>query len=204
MRRINRPVTPDFWEDYKKRHKTDCYDDLQKTEEGCNVRHQLREFLIKSQYGLCAYCCKAIDVNTSSNEHMKPKGVSTYAKYSMDYNNIIASCNTNDTCTSKKNNHYDESLYISPLSINCAENFSFMPNGEIVGETPQGEYMINLLGLNSYGLVKARLAQLKTCQSYNDESLIDEYYLTPQDGRLEQFCDMIQYFYDLGEFTVKE
>ena len=39
---IRRDAEPEFWSRYRKKHPTECYDDLQNTEEGRNVRSSLR------------------------------------------------------------------------------------------------------------------------------------------------------------------
>lgn len=204
MRKINRLDEPDFWKAYKRKHPRDTYDDLQKSAEGIDVRNTLRDYLIKSQYGLCAYCCKQIDTKNASNEHIKPKGVGKYSKYSMDYENLIASCRSNDSCTTKKDNDYDEASFVSPLEEDCEMHFQYFVTGEIEGITDRGRYTCDLLGLNNYALIRARMAQLKTCEAYCDSQLVKDYFLTPNEGQLEPYADMVEYFYNKGYFDVED
>lgn len=63
MRKINRQEEPDFLMEYKRLHPKERYDDLKNSEEGNEVRRNLRAFLIQSQHGLCAYCCRKIGID---------------------------------------------------------------------------------------------------------------------------------------------
>lgn len=89
MRKIDRYKEPDFWADYKNLHPDERYGDLQKTKGGNEVRHKLRQYLLQSQHGLCAYCCKKIKADQSLNEHMKPQ--SAYPQESMCFFNPFIS-----------------------------------------------------------------------------------------------------------------
>lgn len=206
MRRIERMGEPPKWTAYIKKNPNAQYRDLDKDEEGITVRKILREHLVRSQYYLCAYCCRRIEPSgeDSLNEHIKPQGIARYSRYSMCYDNIVASCNRQEnqpTCSAKKKNDYDEKRFVSPLQEDCEEHFAFAPNGEIMGTTEKGDYTCNLLGLNSYVLKEARKATYKTAADYHDENLVKEVYLMPHEGRLAPFADMIKYFYDRGYFA---
>lgn len=204
MRRINRLVQPAFWENYRKKNPNENYDDLQNSEEGRMVRNELRNYLVKSQYYLCAYCCCKIDSSNSLNEHIKPRGDGCYSKFSMDYDNIIASCRSKVSCSAEKKNAFDEALFVSPLEDDCDKHFKYYVDGEIEGVTEKGKYTYELLGLNNYSLKRARMAQLKVCEALNDSQLVKDYYLTPVDGELEPYADIVEYFYNLGYFDVKD
>lgn len=202
MRKIDRQGEPVFWTEYKRAHPKEQYADLKKSTEGNMMRHQMRGFLMDSQYGLCAYCCRSIVFENSLNEHIKPQ--SCYPKETMRYENLIASCKTegtNATCGVKKENDYDETLFVSPLEMDCEESFIFYPNGQIQGVGPRGEYTCKILNLNAYELQRARKAQFKVCSSYNDPEMVYSYFLLPDSERkLEPYADMIQYFYRRGDF----
>ena len=204
MRKINRQEEPDFWMEYRRLHPKERYDDLKNSEEGNEVRHNLRAFLIQSQHGLCAYCCRKIGIDNSLNEHIRPQ--SLFQSESMNYDNIIASCKTegiNATCGARKENEYDESLFVSPLEDDCESKFIFYPNGQIEGIGESGEYTCRILNLNDYELQRARKAQFKICESYQDAEMVHTYFLVPsEDGMLEAFSDMIQYFYERGDFGI--
>lgn len=89
---IDRPGTPGFWSEFKRKHNKLQYKELSDTEEGTELIRKLRGYNIGLQHGLCAYCCRSIDVDTSLNEHIKPQGKAEYADLSMDYDNIVACC----------------------------------------------------------------------------------------------------------------
>lgn len=206
MKKIDRWEEPEFWAQYKKMHPRQRYSDLKMTEDGNQVRRNLREYLLQSQHGLCCYCCRKIGMEDSLNEHIRPQNA--YPKQTMEYANLIASCKTegiNATCGSKKDKEYDEDLFVSPLSEECEKYFEFYPNGQVSGVGTSGEYTCKLLNLDAYELQRARRAQYKICDSYQDPEMVYLLFLTPdQDGVLEPFADMIQYFYDRGDFHVHE
>ena len=194
---IERENEPEFWSQYQKKHPGADYDDLNKTEEGKEVRKRIREFNIDQQHGLRAYCCKRITIDDSVNEHIKPRG--RYSDLSMKYSNIVASCRedgTNRTCSASKRDQYDEHHFISPLELDCEAQFRFYRTGEIISETANGNYTIGLLNLNSYKLCKARKAKLKECESYCNDDLVREYFLKPDEqNKLEPYVDIIRFFY---------
>ena len=99
MKKVNRKEEPDFWKKYKKIHSKECYADLKKSVQGNILRRDMRDFLLRSQYGLCAYCCRRINLDNSLIEHIKPQVA--YPKETMNYGNLIASCKNegeNATC----------------------------------------------------------------------------------------------------------
>lgn len=207
MRKIERYPEPDFWREYKRKHPGILYKDLNVDAEGKEVRKKIRQYLVESQKGLCAYCCKGISEKESLNEHIKPQGREEYAGCSMDYDNLVASCDAQGahlTCSAKKGNKYDEKLFVSPLDDGCEKHFEFYPNGQVAGTTKEGQYTCDLLGLNSYALQGARKATYKVCRSYGNSDLVREYMLEPREGKMEPFSDMIEYFYRRGDFEVRE
>ena len=43
------------------------------------------------------------------------------------------------------------------------------------------------------------------CESYQDPEMVSLFFLTPsENGTLEAYADMIQYFYDRGDFDIYE
>ncbi len=94
--------------------------------------------------------------------------------YSVNYDNIIASCKgyKGNTCGPHKDNDYEEERFISPLTEGCEECFSYTPNGEIEGD----KYTIELLHLDSYELNQARKATYKWLLNM-DVRDIERYYL---------------------------
>ncbi len=165
MIRIKKNEPPDFLTTYISHNPTATYD----SESFKPFYSKLREELVKEQKGLCAYCCSEISVEKSHNEHIEPRhmknGVSS--RKSLDYNNIVASCNSNSTCGRNKCNKYDESKFVSPLQEDCEEKFSYDPDGHMNGD----EYTISLLNLNSYELKRARMAVYKIISNMSTEDI---------------------------------
>lgn len=206
MRKISRQKEPDFWIEYKKKRPKERYADLEKSQEGNRVWRNMREFLIQSQYGLCAYCCKNITLDNSLNEHIRPQAM--YPKDTMDYENIVVSCRNDGedtTCGVRKGDEYDGELFVSPLEMNCEREFVFYPNGQIQGTGKRGEYTCKLLNLNAYELQRARMAQYKVCASFEDEGMVYTYFLVPDEaGKLAAYSDMIWFFYERGDFGLAD
>lgn len=198
MIHIKRHEEPQFWSEYKQKHPSEDYNDLQNTEEGRIVRNKLREYNIDQQHGLCAYCCKGIELDNSLNEHIMPRGIGEYSVLSMEYSNIIVSCNVEGkdaTCSAAKKNIYS-SMFVSPLEEDCEDHFEFNTSGEIVSDSDRGKYTIDVLNLNSYRLCNARKAQLRVCDSYNDPDMVKKIFLEyDDDNRLQPYADIIKYFY---------
>lgn len=198
MIHINRTEEPGFWTEYCKKHPGIHYDDLQKTEEGRELRRAIRSYNISQQYGLCAYCCRSIETGNSLNEHIKPKGLGKYANLSMRYSNIIASCKTegeNATCSAAKKNQYDE-MFVSPLENDCESHFAYYPNGEVVPQTTKGDYTIKILNLNTYRLREARKACYQLCESYHDDKMVKTVFLQPdENNQLQPHADIVKYFF---------
>ena len=203
MIRIIKDTEPEFWSEYKKRHPGDNYEALDNSEEGRETRRMLRQHLIMHQKYICAYCSKRISLDESLNEHIKPQNAPLYAAYSMDYNNIVASCKTEGaaaTCGARKSNKYDEKLFVSPLDEDCESHFKYYPDGTIEGTTEKGRETIAVLNLNSYKLKVGRKARYKECLVMDDKDLVKMYYIEPRGGKYESYADMVRYFYNKGEF----
>ena len=205
MRKINRNREPEFWIQYKHLHPGEQYADLRKSKDGSIIRREIRRYLLQSQCGLCAYCCRKIEIDGSLNEHIKPQA--SYPKQSMNYDNLIVSCKTEGvdaTCGARKGNKFEEGLFVSPLQEDCEEKFVFYPNGQIEGVDEAGEYTSQVLNLNAYELQRARRAQYKVCASYHDAGIVQSCFLVPtEDGQMEPFADMVQYFYERGHFAIE-
>lgn len=201
MRKIDRVAELDFWEEYKKRHPGIRYGDLRNLNDGTDIIKMLRENLVISQKGLCAYCCCRITPEKSQNEHIYPQ--SRYPEKSMEYSNIVAGCVCDgkaETCGTAKENFYDEKMFVSPLQDDCESHFSFSPSGEIFGNTEMGKYTIELLNLNAYSLRNARKAQLKNATAYQNEKDFTEVFFPSDSDVLEPYLDIVEYFYRIQYF----
>lgn len=206
MRRITKDEVPSFWSDFQKKNPNVIYIDLKNTPTGAELKTKLRAHMVNHQQQICAYCSQRIDMLNSHNEHIRPKD--SYPQLSMEYNNLLASCTSQEadkTCGMNKGSRYDESLFISPLQENCSEHFRFLDDGQIEGVTNSGKYTIDLLNLNCYSLRQARRAllhELRDASKYCGKKYIHDYYIAPQDNQLPRFVDMTTYFYNRGDFDV--
>ena len=201
MKRIIKDNVPEFWSDYLHEHPRSQYDELDDTENGRMLRKQVREHMLIQQKKICCYCCRQIDASDSHNEHIKPR--SLFPMYSMDYNNLIVSCLSRDTCGMAKKDSYDQTTFISPLMEDCEMHFGFMTDGRIKGITSQGEKTIECLKLNTYALIQERKQQYKECcdmAKYMGKDYVFSEYIQEKDGQLHRFVDMIMYFYNRGDF----
>ena len=165
MIHIQKNETPEFLAEYAAKNPTATYD----SDSFRPFYSQLREGLVKEQKGLCAYCCSRITPETSHNEHIEPRHMKdgTASRKSLDYHNIVASCNTSSTCGFHKENEYDEKKFVSPLNEECESRFSYDPDGYMHGD----EYTISLLELNAYRLRMARKSIYKTLLSMSEEDI---------------------------------
>ncbi len=187
MLHIQKMEEPQFLTDFKNKYPKKDYD----SKEFAEYRPALKSELIKEQKGLCAYCCGRITDAKAHNEHIEPRNPGKYASNrSLDYTNIVASCNNPETCGIKKENHYDPEQFVSPLDENCEEQFSYYANGDIVGD----QYTIDQLNLNAYELKNARKSVIKQLQ-YLDKETIETYYMNEEDGQYLSYYNVIKWFW---------
>lgn len=152
MRKITKGVEPEELSHYKKRkgNKGKTYADLEKIEEK-TIRPAIRKACLEEQFYLCAYCCNAIQMETCHNEHILPQD--SYSNKSLDFNNIVASCNNKKHCGQfKKNNIFP----ITPLQDRCETSFKYLLSGEIQGLDNDANSTLKILNLNEKGLVHQR------------------------------------------------
>lgn len=133
-------------------------------------KQKLKKDLAVEQHYLCCYCERGIYREESGDggchiEHIYPK--SLYEEKQLDYNNLIVSCDgydndssikTQETCGHKKDNNFEEKLFLDPTKVvNIEEYFIYDKNtGEIFAnnllsleDKLKANYMIQLLNLNS-------------------------------------------------------
>jgi uncharacterized protein (TIGR02646 family) len=126
-------------------------------------KRDLHEALLQEQGYLCCYCEMQIERQDSHIEHVKPQNL--YTELSLDYFNMLASCQGENTPPLKKSIHCgqkkgNELLKISPLDPNCTEFFRYTEAGEIVPNQDRNDEAaknaINILGLNIDKLIRLR------------------------------------------------
>ena len=195
MRRIIKDDTPVFWSEFCELNPKIVYDDLEKSSEGRELRSNIRKQMINVQKGVCCYCCKSIEAEDTHNEHIKPRN--SFPQYSMDYNNLIVSCNSKNSCGIKKDKYYD-AKFISPLEEDCESHFKYLANGVIEGVDERGKYTIDILNLNSHKLVSFRKNIYDSCVAIagteGGKEIIIQTYIRESDGKLPSFSVMVEYF----------
>lgn len=154
MRYIEKGQEPVFLRNYKDKHANGNYDDFDFAEFRPLLRHELYE----EQNHMCAYCCrKIIDDNSScSVEHIEPRHGKIESRRSLDYDNLVATCNEKSTCGTHKRNEYDKEKFISPLDRDCEKKLRYNIYSGDIKNTDENEYTLRLLNLNEYRLIQIR------------------------------------------------
>lgn len=190
---INKEAEPEWLSELKAHNKQLTYDD-----KGFEpYKELLRKELLQEQKGLCAYCCGKIGLNNSHNEHIEPRHMKDgkSSTRSLDYNNLVASCNGyhgEKTCGTHKGNEYDAEKFVSPLCQDCEKEFSYYPNGTILGD----KYTIDLLNLDTYKLRKARESVYKAIMYMEKEDIIQTYLCEQEE--LVPFINVVKWFVNSG------
>lgn len=149
----------------KRKNPKGNYDDLKKSE-----RRAIRESCVSEQYYLCAYCCGAIDgtEENSHNEHIQPQ--SKHPNLSLDYKNIVASCNKSHCGKAKEN----KIIPLTPLMSECETELSFKINGEVEGKTDRAKTTIDVLQLGNRGLIERRKRRIEDMIKDMIKDMIDD------------------------------
>lgn len=188
---IQKGKEPQFLTDFKKKYPKKDYD----SNEFSEYRLKLRKQLVEEQKGLCAYCCGRITKEKSHNEHIEPRHPGKFASQkSLEYTNLVASCDNPKTCGKKKGNSYDESKFVSPLDSQCEEKFTYYADGTIVGD----DYTIDLLNLNAYELQNARKSVISSLQGL-DKDTIRECYMNEDEQEYSPYYNVIKWYWETSK-----
>lgn len=97
-----------------------------------DLRVCIRRECLTEQHGLCGYCCMVVSEYNHNNrgsgghnEHVIPQ---CSGHDSLDYSNIITSCNNSNTCGKHKK---DSPLPLTPLQKECETELIFDMTGQI-------------------------------------------------------------------------
>lgn len=200
MRRINKRGEPNTLTIFKGNNPVSRYSDLSNGNE--HVRVDIRNSCLNEQFFLCAYCCNIITANTSHNEHVVSQNSIHGKDLTLDYNNIIASCNSKKHCGHKKGN---VEIYLTPLMPECEIEIIYQLNGKMRHTTPRAQSMIDTLQLRNNALANTRkqIIDLVLFQYVDDlidlniedddylRLIIDEISQPDNDGKLEAFAPVI-------------
>ncbi|MBF0108556.1 MAG: TIGR02646 family protein [Magnetococcales bacterium] len=143
MRRIHKGAPPSELEKWIRYNPNTTYADLENSPAGQELRQQIRGTCLIEQHCLCAYCCDLIDDKSSHNEHVVPQ--STAPHRTLDFTNIVASCETKNQCGKAHGRH---PLPLTPLDPECETNLRFFISGNVKGLTENAKETVRILKLN--------------------------------------------------------
>ena len=180
------------------------YSDLNEVE---NLPHKifLKNSLISEQGHICCYCCKPIDTKNSHIEHIRPKERDEYRAISLEYENLLASCqgyhDREENCGHSKDNAFNEELFVSPLEENCESLFEFSDRGKIKATdgNERAAYTIEILNLDTEQLNAARTEAMWVSGAMDEltedecQKLLDKFESVDEKGRYAGFSDAIVY-----------
>lgn len=180
------------------------YSDLNEVE---NLPHKifLKNSLISEQGHICCYCCKPIDTKNSHIEHIRPKERDEYRAISLEYENLLASCqgyhDREENCGHSKDNAFNEELFVSPLEENCESLFEFSDRGKIKATdgNERAAYTIEILNLDTEQLNAARTEAMWVSGAMDEltedecQKLLDKFQSVDERGRYAGFSDAIVY-----------
>lgn len=180
------------------------YSDLNEVE---NLPHKilLKNSLLSEQGHICCYCCKPIDTKNSHIEHIRPKERDEYRAISLEYENLLASCqgyhDREENCGHSKDNAFNEELFVSPLEENCESLFEFSNRGKIkaVDGNERAGYTIERLNLDTEQLNAARTEAMWVSGAMDEltedecQKLLDKFQSVDERGRYAGFSDAIVY-----------
>ncbi len=203
MRTIKKGDEPPSLSKWKKENPRGQYNQL--TEDlGAEVRRTIRQYALKEQFYLCAYCCQCIkDIDACHNEHVEAQSLNL--RRTLDFTNIVASCNTENQCGKA---HKSQSLPLTPLMSECETELKFKISGRVEGLNDRAITSIKVLNLgdkenNNRALIEKR-KQLSNVLLFDngidpDKELEDEELLKmlindlaqPHQDRLEPFAPVV-------------
>ncbi|UBU47704.1 hypothetical protein LCW13_11640 [Cobetia amphilecti] len=159
----------------------------------------------EEQFFICCYCCDYVsgDSSDTKNEHVVARDIAP--EKSLDYTNILASCNKLRQCDHA---HGNKALPLTPLMPECETEFNFKLSGRVEGLTDRATEAINVLNLGkdenaNKSLVEKRKKIINDLlwangvdpsEGLEDEELIEmivEEIMTPVEGKLTPFAPIL-------------
>jgi len=152
-----------------------------------DIRPRLREYiLLEEQNLLCAYCERTIDDNprNSNIDHFRLKAGHLFPEKTLDYNNLLVSCNTSGRCSDYKDKHisskdsYDN--IVNPITENPDDFFDYLITGVIVAidNNPKAEFTIDIfqLGRNRNDPLSRQRKEIADTLEHIKNLSLDEIY----------------------------
>ena len=201
MRKINKSNEPAGLTRWKRDYPKGRY-----AETDPAVRQEIRAASVREQYYLCAYCCQRITDSSCHNEHIEAQDIAP--NKTLDFDNIVASCNTKNQCGHK---HGNKELSLTPLMDECETELQFYISGEVKGLTARAEQAIDILNLGGANSENRRLIEQRKQLAegllwtngadprwqfmLEDEELtrlLIEDCLIPKDGKMDAFAPVLK------------
>ena len=172
MLNINKIEILDEFDKFVKKDKPNNWGELDSKLKAKLNNHIVENEQTINNISYCVYCEKKIISEKSHIEHIKPRD--NFNKSIFDYNNLVVSCMTKDSCgTQKENKYFDE--FISPVEDIPREYFSYLENGEIYSTDENAIKTYNILNLNNKKLKQARQTIILQLQDINDLEYYDDF-----------------------------
>ncbi len=144
------------------------------------IRFKLRsDMLLEEQMLLCAYCEKEIDENpkNSNIDHFKTRNL--FPELTLEYSNLLVSCNTEERCSSFKDTHIksreEYKNIVNPVVENPNDFFDYLPTGEIIAKNKKGQFTIDIFNLKDIALTQCHLQIVRSLECL-DSLLLDDIY----------------------------
>ena len=199
MRTINKGTEPPSLTGWKRANPNKQYRDLES-----DIRQNIRDFSLKEQFYICAYCCQRIkNTDDCHNEHLEAQSVNP--KRTLDFTNIVASCETQNQCGKA---HKSQFLPLTPLMTECETEIQFKISGRVEGLSDRATTTIQVLNLGDHERYNKKLIEkrkqlsdtllltngINPNEGLEDdqllEMLIDE-LVQPQQGQMEPFTPVV-------------
>jgi uncharacterized protein (TIGR02646 family) len=200
MRRIVKTSEPKSLSEFKIKYKRRNKRQPAYKEVDVGVKSALHSVLMREQFYICAYCMVSINDEHAHIEHIKPQ--SKFPNQTLDYDNLLVSCDSKENCGNEKGDWWDSSLFISPLEPDCETEFTYTPDGRIVSNSSRGMKTIEVLNLNSHRLLNGR-KQAIAASGFFDEDFeangcgnLSVFTQPNEEGKLAPFCKAIEWLFE--------
>jgi len=178
---------PEFFTVAKSNIKLPKSSDAWNNEEIKNIRSQIREYILtEEQNKICIYCEKSIDSDpkNSNIDHFKLKAGHLFPEKTLDYANLVVSCNTNNRCSKHKDKHIkskdDYANIVNPVIENPDDYFDYLLTGEIIAKdnNQKAEFTIDIfqLGQKQDEPLSRQRKEIARSLMYISNLSIDEVY----------------------------
>lgn len=159
MQKITKGNEPPELQKWKRKNSGKRYADLSDCE-----RRAIRRDCVREQFGLCAFCCVRITADASSSHNAHLQSQSRFPQYSLDWTNIVASCQNEKSCGKHQE---QDTPPLSPLMPECETELRFDVSGKVEGLTDRARETIDLFNLNEKALCLKRRNAISDFLSIN-------------------------------------